>query len=195
VAPRPGSSRMDARARAPPVEAEQDGSIRIQDLTKVVMARRRLGLAKERLVPFEAARNVAYADDCPCAFHRISAVGLTSPSSATAWGSASGYSLWHTHTSYVWHKKTTLSEPLAAAPGQATRRAWLGFPVSTALIRLGVHRPSRLGRNPRSSPKVSTDVPMGRGTSIGVRHTCDPRVQREHEHRLPWRVQRVRRSP
>src|SRR5437899_12746576 len=57
--------------RAPLVEAEQDGSIRIQDLTKVVMARRHLGLAKERLVPFEAARNVAYADDRPCAFHRI----------------------------------------------------------------------------------------------------------------------------
>src|SRR6266576_2940337 len=55
--------------RAPPVEAKQDGSIRIQDLTKVVMARRRLGLAEERLVPFEAAGNVAYADDRPCAFH------------------------------------------------------------------------------------------------------------------------------
>ena len=58
--------------RAPLVEAEQDGSIRIQDLTKVVMTRRRLGLTKERLVPFEAARNVAYPDDRPCAFHRIS---------------------------------------------------------------------------------------------------------------------------
>ena len=55
--------------RAPLVEAEQDGSIRIQDLTKVVMARRRLGLAEERLVPFEAAGNVAYADDRPYAFH------------------------------------------------------------------------------------------------------------------------------
>src|SRR5207245_8320392 len=32
--------------RAPLVEAEQDGSICIQDLTKVVMAGRRLGLAK-----------------------------------------------------------------------------------------------------------------------------------------------------
>ena len=63
--------------RAPLVEAEQDGSIRIQDLTKVVMARRRLGLAEERLVPFEAGGNVAYADDRPCAFHRISGVGLT----------------------------------------------------------------------------------------------------------------------
>ena len=62
----------------PLMEAEQHGPIRVQDLTKVVMARRRLGLAEERLVPFEAAGNVAYADDCPCAFHRISAAGLTS---------------------------------------------------------------------------------------------------------------------
>jgi hypothetical protein len=59
--------------RAPLVEAEQDGSIRIQDLTKVVMARRRLGLAEERLVPFEATGNVADADDRPRAFHRSSA--------------------------------------------------------------------------------------------------------------------------
>jgi hypothetical protein len=63
--------------RAPLVEAEQHGSIGIQDLTKVVMTRRRLRLAEERLVPFEAARNVTYADDRPCAFHCISAVGLT----------------------------------------------------------------------------------------------------------------------
>ena len=60
---------------APLMEAEQDGSIRIQDLTKMVMARKRLGLAKERLVPFEATRDVPYANDRPCAFHRISAVG------------------------------------------------------------------------------------------------------------------------
>ena len=63
--------------RAPLVETEQDGSIRIQDLTKMVMARRRLGLAKERLVPFEAAGNIAYANDRPCTFHHISALGLT----------------------------------------------------------------------------------------------------------------------
>jgi hypothetical protein len=63
--------------RAPLVEAEQDGSIRIPDLTKVVMARSRLGLAEERLIPSEAAWNVANADDGPCALHRISAVGLT----------------------------------------------------------------------------------------------------------------------
>jgi hypothetical protein len=63
--------------RAPLVEAKQDGSIRIQDLTKVVMARSRFELAEEGLVPFEAAGNVPYADDCPCAFHCISDVGLT----------------------------------------------------------------------------------------------------------------------
>ena len=40
--------------RAPLVEAEQDSSIRIEDLTKVGMGRSCLGLAEERLVPFEA---------------------------------------------------------------------------------------------------------------------------------------------
>ena len=63
--------------RAPLVEAEQDSSIRIEDLTKVVMGRSCLGLAEERLVPFEATRHIAYADDRPGAFHDISPVGLT----------------------------------------------------------------------------------------------------------------------
>src|SRR5437868_5015544 len=63
--------------RAPLMETQQHGSIRIQDLAKVVMDRRRLGLAEERLVPFEADRNATYADDGPRAFHRISAGGLT----------------------------------------------------------------------------------------------------------------------
>jgi hypothetical protein len=62
--------------RAPLVEAKQDGSIRIHDLTEVVMARRCLGLAEARLVPFETAGYIPYADDCPSAFHRISALGL-----------------------------------------------------------------------------------------------------------------------
>ena len=70
--------------RAPVVEAEQDGSIRIQDLTKVVMARKRLGPAEERLVPFETTGNVADADDRPRAFHCSFAVGLTRKRSATA---------------------------------------------------------------------------------------------------------------
>ena len=53
---RPDSSWRDARERAL-VKANQDGSIRIQDLTKVIMAGKRLELAKEQLVPFEAARD------------------------------------------------------------------------------------------------------------------------------------------
>ncbi len=64
--------------RAPLVKAKQDSSIRIQDLTKVVMAWRRLRLAEERLVPFEAAGNIAYTDDRPCVFHRICGVCLAS---------------------------------------------------------------------------------------------------------------------
>jgi hypothetical protein len=64
--------------RTPLVKTKQDGSICIQDLTEIFMARSRLGLAEERLVPFEAAGNIAYADDRPCAFHRISAIGLAS---------------------------------------------------------------------------------------------------------------------
>jgi hypothetical protein len=63
--------------RAPLVEAEQDRSVCIHDLTKVVMARSRLGLAEKGLVPFEAPGNIAYADDRPCAFHRIFTVRVT----------------------------------------------------------------------------------------------------------------------
>src|SRR5437870_7434888 len=62
--------------RAPLMEAEEDSSIRIEDLTKVVMARLCLGLAEERLVPFEATRHIAYADDRPSAFHDISPVAF-----------------------------------------------------------------------------------------------------------------------
>src|SRR5947207_2321991 len=70
--------------RTPLVEAEQDSSIRIEDLTKVGMARLCLGLAEERLVPFEATRHIAYADDRPGAFHDISRVRRT------GWASAAG---------------------------------------------------------------------------------------------------------
>jgi hypothetical protein len=59
------------------VKAEQNGPIAIQNLTKIVMPRRRLRLAEERLVPFKAVGYVAYADDRPGAFHRVSAVSLT----------------------------------------------------------------------------------------------------------------------
>ena len=49
------------------------------DLTKVVMGWRRLGLAKERLVPLETARNIMYADNRPCTFHRVSTLELAPP--------------------------------------------------------------------------------------------------------------------
>src|SRR5258705_12730724 len=62
--------------RAPLVEAEQDSSIRIEDLTKIGMIRSCLGLAEERLVPFEASRHIAYADDRPGAFHDSFPVSL-----------------------------------------------------------------------------------------------------------------------
>jgi len=75
---------------APPVEAEQHGSIRIQDLAKVVMARRRLRLTEERLVSFEAAGNVPDADDRPRAFHSISAVGLSRTSRNWRSGKSAG---------------------------------------------------------------------------------------------------------
>jgi len=55
--------------RAPLVEAEQDRPIRIDDLTQVGTGGSSLGLAEERLVPFEGTRHLAYADDRPSAFH------------------------------------------------------------------------------------------------------------------------------
>ena len=57
--------------RAPLVETEQDGSIRIQDLTKVVMGRKRLRLAKERLVPPKAPGHISHANDRPSALHDL----------------------------------------------------------------------------------------------------------------------------
>jgi len=55
--------------RGPLVKTEQDSSVSIENLTPVVMSRRRFGLTEERLIPFEAARHVTDADDCPYAFH------------------------------------------------------------------------------------------------------------------------------
>src|SRR5689334_8448587 len=63
--------------RPPLVKAKQHRSIRVQDLTKIVMARTSLVLTEERLVPFKATGDVPDADNCPRALHRISPVGLT----------------------------------------------------------------------------------------------------------------------
>ena len=63
--------------RSPLVKAEQDRSIVIDDLTPVIMARSRLRLTEERLVPLKAFWDVAYANDRPCSFHDFSlATGL-----------------------------------------------------------------------------------------------------------------------
>src|SRR5580704_3660841 len=61
---------------APHVEAEQNSSIRIEDLPKVIMGRKGSRLTEQRLVPFEAARHVPYPYDRPRALHRVSLCGL-----------------------------------------------------------------------------------------------------------------------
>src|SRR5580704_7375777 len=61
---------------APHVEAEQNSSIRIEDLPKVIMGRNGSRLTEQRLVPFQAARHVAYPYDRPRALHRVPFCGL-----------------------------------------------------------------------------------------------------------------------
>ena len=58
--------------RTPSVETQQNRSIRVENLTEVGMGRIGRWLAEKRLIPFEADRNVTYADDCPSAFNEIS---------------------------------------------------------------------------------------------------------------------------
>ena len=60
--------------RTPLVEAEQHGSIRIEDLSPVIMAWSSLGLTEKRLIPLEATGNIAHADDRPCSFHAFGSV-------------------------------------------------------------------------------------------------------------------------
>src|SRR5580704_19154993 len=61
---------------APLVDAEQDSSICIEDLSKVIMGRKGSRLTEQRLVPFEAGRHVAYSYDRPRALHRVPFCGL-----------------------------------------------------------------------------------------------------------------------
>ena len=53
----------------PLVETEQDRSIRINDLSEVVVGGSRLWQAKQRLVPVDALEHVSYANDDPRALH------------------------------------------------------------------------------------------------------------------------------
>src|SRR5215471_15799509 len=54
---------------APLVEAERDRSICVEDLPKIAMGGRCLRPAEQRLVPFEAAGHLAYANDRPRSLH------------------------------------------------------------------------------------------------------------------------------
>src|SRR5580692_3895936 len=56
---------------APRVEAEQNSSIRIEDLRKVIMGRNGSRLAEQRLIPFEAPLHAADPYDRPRALHRV----------------------------------------------------------------------------------------------------------------------------
>src|SRR4051794_20410966 len=56
---------------APLVKAEQDSTVGIQDLPKVVMGRKGSRLTEQRLVPLEAARHIANSQDRPRALHRL----------------------------------------------------------------------------------------------------------------------------
>src|SRR5262249_61179055 len=54
----------------PLVETQQYRSIRVEDLPEVVVGRRRLRQAKQRLIPLQALGHVSYANDRPRALHR-----------------------------------------------------------------------------------------------------------------------------
>src|SRR6478672_2475309 len=54
---------------SPLVKAKQDRSIGVQDLPEVIMSGIHFRLAKQRLIPLEAASNICNSDDCPSAFH------------------------------------------------------------------------------------------------------------------------------
>ena len=55
----------------PLVKAEQDRSIRVEDLPEVVMGGSRQRQAKQRLVSLEAARHIPNANDRPRASHAV----------------------------------------------------------------------------------------------------------------------------
>jgi hypothetical protein len=57
---------------APLVEAEQDSSVRVEDLPKIIMRRKGGRLTEQRLVPAEAFRHVGYPYDRPGALHLVS---------------------------------------------------------------------------------------------------------------------------
>src|SRR6516164_5903446 len=62
---------------APLVEAEQDRSVCIEDLCKVVMGRNGRRLTEQRLIPLEAAWHIGCPNDGPRALHWLPLCGPT----------------------------------------------------------------------------------------------------------------------
>jgi len=54
---------------SPCVKSEQDRSIRVDELTEVVMGGTPRRFAEEGQIPFEASSNIVNCDDRPCSLH------------------------------------------------------------------------------------------------------------------------------
>jgi hypothetical protein len=55
----------------PPVETEQDRSIRVEDLPEVIVTGSRRRQAKKRLIPLETGGHIGDANDRPGALHKV----------------------------------------------------------------------------------------------------------------------------
>jgi hypothetical protein len=56
---------------APLMETQQDCSVRVANLSEMMMRGRGLRQAEQRLIPFEAPGHVSHADDRPDALHGL----------------------------------------------------------------------------------------------------------------------------
>lgn len=74
-----GTYQCGMLVRTPCMQTQQDRSIGVDDLPKIVVRRSRLRQAKQRLVPPEALRYVHYADDGPRALHGLLCKPNTAP--------------------------------------------------------------------------------------------------------------------
>src|ERR1700710_2588554 len=78
-----GASQWGMLVCTPLVEAQQDCSVRVENLPEVVVRRQRFRLAEQRLIPLEAKSHISHTNNCPSAFHRLllglNRVGLLEP--------------------------------------------------------------------------------------------------------------------
>jgi hypothetical protein len=65
--------------RAPLVETQQHGAIRVANLTPEVVTGSGFRLSEQCLVPFEAERHISDTDDCPGAFHFVGTIASLPP--------------------------------------------------------------------------------------------------------------------